>query len=234
MIWTDDSVPFLFSKHVSANCSRCPLFPFQQAQYAQVSPLKPAPFYKLFAGLGSTNKSAISIHPLSDSRSVLATLSSVPSFLLLQFLWQNWQELSFLSCTIKLQWVPRHSCLPGNDVADKLAGLEAVLIPPTISCSLSPLIPRIHSSFFLGLEAYCLIEILTHRFPRFPPRNLCSLVIFAVFSLSSLQRTQPSVKLLSLYDWQNREFFLQIPPVPGHLSSHSSLSSYGLFAPLAL
>ena len=36
-----------------------PLFPFRQAQYAQVFPLKPAPFCTLFAGLGSTNKSAI-------------------------------------------------------------------------------------------------------------------------------------------------------------------------------
>ena len=38
-----------------------PLFPFQQAQYVQVFPLKPAPFCTLFAGLGSTNKSAISL-----------------------------------------------------------------------------------------------------------------------------------------------------------------------------
>ena len=34
-----------------------PLFPFQQAQYAEASLLKPAPFSTLFAGLGSTNKS---------------------------------------------------------------------------------------------------------------------------------------------------------------------------------
>ena len=34
------------------------LFPFQQAQYAQVFPLKPAPFGTFFAGLGSTSKSA--------------------------------------------------------------------------------------------------------------------------------------------------------------------------------
>ena len=34
---------------------------------------------------------------------------------------------------------------------------------------------------------------LTRRFPRFPPKNLCSLVMLAVSSLSSsLQRTQPS------------------------------------------
>ena len=66
------------------------LFPFRQAQYVQVFPLKPAPFCTLFAGLGSTNKSAISLLLLSDSRSVLATLFSPPSFLLSQTLWQTW------------------------------------------------------------------------------------------------------------------------------------------------
>ena len=60
-----------------------PLFPFRQAQYAQVFPLKPAPFCMLFAGLCSTNKSAISLLFLSDSCSFLATLSSPPSFLLI-------------------------------------------------------------------------------------------------------------------------------------------------------
>ena len=49
---------------------------------------------------------------LSDSRSVLATLSALPSFLLSQTLWQIWQELSALSsCSFRLQWVPRHSFL---------------------------------------------------------------------------------------------------------------------------
>ena len=62
-----------------------PLFPLWQAQYVQVFPLKPAPFCKLFASLGSTIKCAISL--FSDACSVLATLSSPPSFLLLQFLW---------------------------------------------------------------------------------------------------------------------------------------------------
>ena len=52
---------------------------------------------------------------LSDSRSVLATLSSPPSFLLSQTLWQIWQELSFFSsCSIRLQWVPGNSFLPGT------------------------------------------------------------------------------------------------------------------------
>ena len=38
-----------------------PLFPFWQAQYVHVFLLKPAPFCTLFAGLGNTNKSAISL-----------------------------------------------------------------------------------------------------------------------------------------------------------------------------
>ena len=126
-----------------------PLFPFRQAQYAQVFLLKPAPFCTLFAGLGSTNKSAIFLLLLSDSRSVLATLPFHPSFLLSQTLWQIWQELfSLFSCSIRLQWVPKHLFLPGNDMADELARLGVLLVPSATPCSLSPLISRIHSRLF--------------------------------------------------------------------------------------
>ena len=77
VLWTDGSVPFPFGKGgsgVLANCSFCGIkiifFPFQQAQYVQVSLLKPAPFCTLFAGLGSTNKSPTSLLQ-SDFHSVL-------------------------------------------------------------------------------------------------------------------------------------------------------------------
>ena len=56
-----------------------PLSPFRQAQYAQVFPLKPAPFCTLFAGFGSTNKSAIF---LLFSSCLTLVLSSPPCPLL--------------------------------------------------------------------------------------------------------------------------------------------------------
>ena len=122
-----------------------PLFPFQQAQYDHTFPLKPAPSCKLFAGLGGTSRSSTS-HLFSY---LTLAMSSSPSFLLPQSLWQIWQKLfSLSSCFIRLQWVPEHLFLRGNNAAYKLAKREALLVPLAIPCSLSCLISRIHSCLF--------------------------------------------------------------------------------------
>ena len=97
------------------------LFPFQQAQYVQVFSLKPAPFCTLSWSQQHQQVCHFSSLLLSDSRSVLATLSSPPSFLLSH---------------------------PGSDTADELARRGALLAPSAIPCSLSPLISRIHSCLF--------------------------------------------------------------------------------------
>ena len=130
--------------------------------------LKPAPFHKLFAGLGSTNKSATSI--LFYYFVTPATLS----FLLRQSLWQEPASLS--SCSIRLQWVPEHSFLPGNDAADEPTRREALLMPSAIPCSLSLI-------FFRTGGVLSHLNSSTHRFLLFPLRNLCTLVTLAVCSL---------------------------------------------------
>ena len=140
-----------------------PLFPFQQAQYVQVSLLKPAPFCMLFAGLDSTNKSAT---PLLFFYPTLV-LSSPPCPLLhLSFYLKLWQELSSLSsCTIRLQWVPGHLFLPRNDAADELARWGALLASSAIPCSLFSFIARIHSFLFLDWRRTVLSKFFDTQAP---------------------------------------------------------------------
>ena len=86
-----------------------PLFPFRQAQYAQVFPLKPAPFCTLLAGLGSINKSASS---LLFSYYLTLVLSSPPCSLL------------HLSCYLKLCGRSGRNCLLSLSVLSRYNGSE--------------------------------------------------------------------------------------------------------------
>ena len=101
----------------------------------------------------------------------------------------------------------------------------------------SLLLSLVSTLVFVGLEAHCLIKILRHTcFLDFHRETCASSSCSLCFLSSTLQWTQPSFRFLCLYDRQNREYFLQRlwTVVPGHLSSHSALSSYGIFAPLTL
>ena len=135
-----------------------PLFSFQQAQNAEVFPLKPAPFCTLFAGLGSTNKSVIF---LLFSYYLTLVLSSPPCPLL------------HLSSYLKLCGRSGRNCLldPFG-----LSGYNGSLVTrfswgttwlmswsngERYSCSLQFLAVPSYLSYsllsFLRLEAYCLI-----------------------------------------------------------------------------
>ena len=52
-----------------------------------------------------------------------------------------------------------------------------------IPCSLSPLLLVSTLVFYPTGGVLCHLNFLTHRFPRFPPRNLCCLVTLVEFSL---------------------------------------------------
>ena len=153
VLWTDGSVPFPFGKGgsgVFANCSLCGTETTLSFSAGPVCSRFSAEACAILHAVCWSQQHQQVCHfsfllLLSDSRSVLATLSSPPPFLLSQTLWQIWQELSSLSfCSIRLQWVPRHSFLPGNDAADKFARRGALLAPSAIPCSLFSLVCRIH------------------------------------------------------------------------------------------
>ena len=156
VLWTDGSVPFPFGKGgsgVLANCSLCGTEATLSFSSGAVCSSFSAEACAILHALCWSRQHHKVCHfsslLLSDSRSVLATLSSPPFFLLSQTLWQIWQELSsFSSCSIRLQWVPVLSFLPGNNAANELARQGALLAPSAIPCSLSPLISRIHSHLF--------------------------------------------------------------------------------------
>ena len=139
VLWTNGSVPSFFGKGgsgVLTNCSLCGIettFSFLAGPLC--SSFSSEACAILYALCWSRQDQQVfhfsSFLLLSDSHSILTILFSPPSFFLPQSLWQIWQELSSLfSCSIRLQWVPGRSFLPGNDAADELTRRERYLRPP--------------------------------------------------------------------------------------------------------
>ena len=85
---------------------------------------------------------------LTDSQSALSILSSAPSYLLPESLWNVWSLASSLSnnITLSFQWVPGHAGLPGNEKADLLAKAGASLLTDAIPCPLPPVVAKVRYS----------------------------------------------------------------------------------------
>ena len=163
-----------------------PLFPFRQAQYAQVLPLKPVPFCTLFAGLGSTNQSAIS---LLFSSCLTLVLSSPPCPLLHLSSYLKLCGRSGRSCLLSLSILSGYNgstdtrFYRGTTRPISLPDGERCLRPPQ-SLAVSLLLSVVSTLVFSRTGGVLsLRSILTHRFPRFPLRNLWPLVMLTVSSL---------------------------------------------------
>ena len=192
MIWYSGQTAlflFLLARAASAflptalSVALSPLFPFRQAQFV---PLKPAPFCTLFAGLGNTIKSAIFLLFFSC---LTLVLSSPPCPLL------------HLSCYLKLCGRSGRNCLSSPPVLSGYNGspdthfsrgtTQLMSLPDGERCLRPPqslvvsLLLSLVSTLVLSRTGgvLSLQSILTHRFPQFPLRNLCSLVMLAVSSL---------------------------------------------------
>ena len=185
VLWTDGPFPFdKGSSDILANGSLCalrPLFPFQQAQYVEVFPLKPVTFCMLFVGLDSTIKSAIS---LLFSYLTL-DLSSLPCpllHLLFQSLWHMWQELFSLTVLSGYNGSLDTPFSPGTTQLTSWPGRECYLHPVQfLVVSLLSLISTLVFSRTGGILSHQ--NSLAHRFLQFSLRNLCFLLMLAVFSL---------------------------------------------------
>ena len=163
-----------------------PLFPFQQAQYAQVSLLKPALFCTLFAGLGNTSKSAIS---LLFSSCLTLVLSSPPCPLLRLSSYLKLCGRSGRSCLLSPPVLSGHNGSP--DIRCSQGTTRLMSWPdgeryfrPLLSLVVSLLLSLVSTLVFSRTGGVLPNRnSLTHRFPLFSPRNVCSLVKLAVFSL---------------------------------------------------
>ena len=159
-----------------------PFFAFRQAQYVQVFLLMPAILHALcwsWQHQQVCHFSSIIRLSLCPRHPVVSSIFPFTSICLWQ-IWQIWQDLSFLfSSFIRLQWVFGQSFLRRNNAADELARQGALLEPSAIPCSVSPLISHIHFCLFSDWRRTVSSKF---GFPQFPLRNLCSLVMLAVFS----------------------------------------------------
>ena len=149
-------------------------------------PLKPAPFCKLSAGLGNTN--------VFHSSSLLMKLLLCPQYTVLFSIFSFTSNSLAENCLLSL---PYYQETPDTRFSWETMQLvswpyvDALLLLSAVPCILSPLTSRIHSCHFSDWRRTVSSKFvsLVSNEKLVLPRNALS---------SSLQRTQPSVKLLPL------------------------------------
>ena len=115
-----------------------------------------------------------SISLFSNFLSVLSTLSAPLPYLTPKSLSNTQSLLNSLSQSkvVHLQWIPGHSFLPGNDLADSLAKAGAFLNPSNISVSLAPLISFQRQSLYTSWRRIVQSGFFQHQIPSVSPEEL--------------------------------------------------------------
>ena len=115
-----------------------------------------------------------SITFFSDSLSVLSTLSTPLPYLTPKSLSDTQSLLNSLSKTkvVHLQWIPGHSSLPGNNLADSLVKIGASLDPSNISVSLAPLISFQKQFLYTSSRRSVQSDLFLHQIPPVSPEEL--------------------------------------------------------------
>ena len=111
---------------------------------------------------------------LTDSQSALSILSSAPTYLLPESLWNVWSLASSLSnnTTLSFQWVPGHSGLPGNEKADLLAKTGASLPTDAIPSPLLPVIAKVRYSQYRNWRRHISHSHLNFQVPEVSSEEL--------------------------------------------------------------
>ena len=163
-----------------------PLFSFRQAQFVQVFPPNPAPLCTLFAVLGRTNKSAIS---LLFSYNLTLVRSSPPCPLLHLSFYLKLCDRSGRNYLLSPSVLSDYNGSPDTRFSQGTMQLMSWpdgerYLHPLQSLVVSRLLSLVSTLLFSWTGGVLSHQnFFTHRLPQFSPRKLCSLVMLAVSSL---------------------------------------------------
>ena len=192
VIWTDGSVPFPFGKGGSGVLANCSLCRTEATLFFSAGPVCSSVSTEACAILHALcwsrqhNKSGTS-HPFSSTLTLV--LFSPPCLLLHLSFYFNLSGISVRNCVLSSFVLSGYNGSPDTGFSWETT-LMSWLDVERYSCSLQSLVAFVVSSlvstFVFSRTGGILSHrnSLTHRFPRFPPMNLCSFVTLAVFSLA--------------------------------------------------
>ena len=111
---------------------------------------------------------------LTDSQSALSILSSAPSYLLPESLWNVLSLASSPSSntTLNFQWTHNHTGLPGNENADLLAKAGASLPTEAIPCPLPPVVAEIRYFQYYNWRRHVSHFHLNYQVPKVSSEEL--------------------------------------------------------------